>query len=112
MAKAAKAATSAGHGQRATEATTPTRIVANPSQSAKRPGRSASIANSTSASENQIQETSEPFCMGSHPALEFAHRKLVKKLHAGLAIIEAWNRREVLSAVALENARIFDADFL
>src|SRR5205807_750009 len=54
------AASSAGQGQRATEATMPTRIAAKPSQSANLPGRSASTANSKNARPNQVHETSEP----------------------------------------------------
>jgi hypothetical protein len=45
------ASTSTGHGHRATEAMTPTRTAAKPSHSANRPGRIASIANATSASQ-------------------------------------------------------------
>src|SRR5579863_2516969 len=128
-AKPTKARTSAGQGQRATDATMPTSTAAKPSHSAKRPGRSTSTANKASASANQDQETSEPSCIThdperwapvfgkkscakirSHPALQLTHGELPDHQHAGLAVVEAGNRREVLSADTFERARIVDRD--
>src|SRR5579863_2516911 len=126
-----KARTSAGQGQRATDATMPTSTAAKPSHSAKRPGRSTSTANKASASANQDQETSEPSCIThdperwapvfgkkscakirSHPALQLAHGELPDHQHAGLAVVEAGNRHEILPAGALEGARVVDCDLL
>ena len=64
-AKTTKAANSAGHGQRATEATMPTSAAAKPSQSANRPGRSASTTNRMSARPNQVNELSETYSIAA-----------------------------------------------
>src|SRR5580704_8069688 len=65
-ANAKNAKISTGQGQRATDATMPTRIAAKPSHSANRPGRSASTTNRASARQYQTQETSEPLIIAFH----------------------------------------------
>src|SRR5262249_16163198 len=48
----------------------------------------------------------------SNPALELAHGELPQHQHAGFAIIEAGNRREVFTAMAHEQPGILDLDLL
>src|SRR5215471_16377517 len=47
-----------------------------------------------------------------YPALELPQRHLPDHQHAGRTVVEAGYRREILTPVFLEQARVFDRDLL
>ena len=50
--------------------------------------------------------------MVSNPTFQLPQRDLRDHLHAGRAVVEAGDRREILPAVLLEDVRVLDRDLL
>ena len=71
-------------------------------------------ANRSQFAARAVLRTSRDTRLGGklHPALELAQHHGPDHQHAGFAVVEAGNRREILAAMAFEDMRILDRDLL
>src|SRR3981081_2175256 len=66
-------------------------------------GRQSGMQGSTCAKSEQRQRL--------YPALKLAQNQLPDDVHAGVAIVQTWNRGKLLAAIVLENLGVFLGDF-